>query len=89
MVFYAYDFEQYKRDRGLWNNYVEMVPGPVVTTTRELIEVLKEESFLKERIPSFASSWNEYSRGNAAKNVINFLFETEQVIPQEKIREHV
>src|SRR5699024_6365752 len=30
MLFYAYDFKEYAKERGIWKDYIERVPGPVV-----------------------------------------------------------
>src|SRR5699024_12602312 len=41
MVFFAYDLEEYAHSKGFWENYAELVPGPVVKNTDDLIDVLK------------------------------------------------
>ncbi len=42
MIFYPYDLEHYKKQRGFIEEYHTTVPGPVVYSTRELIEVIKK-----------------------------------------------
>ena len=88
MIFYAYDYEEYALKRGVWGDYAAQVPGPVVYDTKELIETIKSEHFLNDRIPSFAAEWNEYSTGDAAAKLIDKLFETEKEPQKLNIREH-
>lgn len=75
MIFYAYDFEEYRDKRGVWDNYYTKVPGPVVETTEEIIEVIEDKTFLLERVQPFANEWNKYSNGNSSENLINFLYD--------------
>src|SRR5690625_7135246 len=49
MIFYAYDLDEYIIKRGIWKDYTNQVPGPVVTTTKELIQVIKKQDRSEER----------------------------------------
>lgn len=89
MIFYAYDLEEYSKKRGIWPNYTDEVPGPVVQTTRELIEVIEKMEFNLEEVRNFAKTWNKYSNGNSTKNLIHALYEDISTEQDEKIREHV
>ena len=89
MIFYAYDLEEYSKKRGIWPNYTDEVPGPVVQTTRELIEVIDKMEFNLEEVRNFAKTWNKYSNGNSTKNLIHALYEDISTEQDEKIREHV
>jgi CDP-glycerol glycerophosphotransferase (TagB/SpsB family) len=73
IIFYAYDLEHYSRDRGLWNDYRSMMPGPVVRTTEELVQVIKQGAFDLEAIREFSRVWNQYSVGRSCKNLVEFL----------------
>ncbi|MFC7747608.1 CDP-glycerol glycerophosphotransferase family protein [Lentibacillus kimchii] len=77
MVFFAYDQEQYTEERGFWGSYEELVPGPVVTHTNELISVIEQNTFDFERIKSFADEWNQYSQGTASDSLIKAVYQTE------------
>lgn len=89
MIFYAYDLEDYSKKRGIWSNYKEEVPGPVVETTKELIELIEKMDFNLEEVHNFAETWNKYSTGNSTKNLISALYEDTPTEQEELIREHV
>src|SRR5699024_4551859 len=89
MIFYAYDYKDYARDSGVWEDYIEEVTGPVVTNTKELIQVIKEESYFIERVQPFAEDWNKYSEGNSSEQLIHTLYDIDHVKTGGKIREHV
>lgn len=74
MVFYPYDLKNYQKQRGIIEEYDSAVPGPVVYSTRELIEVIQEDMFNISQIEEFALKWNQYSKGNSSKNFISEIF---------------
>ncbi|HET7578176.1 MAG TPA: CDP-glycerol glycerophosphotransferase family protein [Bacillales bacterium] len=73
MLFYPYDLEEYREQRGLWADYESMVPGPVTHTTSEIIELIKEDQFDLQQVKDFAQTWNRYSRGNSSENFVRYL----------------
>ncbi|MFJ8263043.1 CDP-glycerol glycerophosphotransferase family protein [Rummeliibacillus sp. NPDC094406] len=72
-IFYPYDLQEYKMERGFWTDYNELVPGPVVSTDDELVYVLQKEDFDIERIKAFSASWNKYSDGHASSKLVDYL----------------
>lgn len=74
MIFYPYDMESYKSERGFWEDYSEFVPGPVVYKTKEIIDVIINHKFDYEKIREFKGKWNEYSRGHASESLVKELF---------------
>lgn len=89
MIFYAYDLDDYAQSRGVWENYTEQVPGPVVYTTKELIQTIVDKEFHVDKVPQFAEKWNKYSNGNSANKLIKVLYNIETIKHDEKIRKHV
>lgn len=87
MIFYAYDLDTYKDERGLWDNYEEQVPGPVVKNTMEIIHVIENKDYELHLVQPFADEWNRYSNGQSSTNLIQTIYEVE--VATEKIREHV
>lgn len=79
MIFYAYDFYKYAKQRGVWPDYKEKVPGPVVTETNELIEVIRKNKFPVEKILAFQKEWNQYSNGNSTENLVHTLYDTDHI----------
>lgn len=75
MIFYAYDLEDYAEKRGFWENYYSLVPGEVVKTTDELIDVIKRKQFNLEQITQFSNEWNKYSTGQSSKQLVDFLYD--------------
>ncbi|GMQ72461.1 CDP-glycerol glycerophosphotransferase family protein [Tetragenococcus halophilus] len=74
MLFFAYDYEDYVNDsRGVYLDYSEVVPGPIVTTTVELIEELQQIERLKnnyyEKIHQFYLDFCEFGRNADASKI--------------------
>ena len=89
MIFYAYDLDEYAEKRGLWKDYEERVPGPVVYSTDELINVIEQRAFQLEKVRPFAEEWNKYSQGNSSENLVKALYAEPVIEEKQKIREHV
>ncbi|MGG0130769.1 CDP-glycerol glycerophosphotransferase family protein [Bacillus tropicus] len=74
MIFYPYDLEQYKKQRGFIEDYHATVPGPVVYSTKELIEVIQKNDFNMNDIKTFSQKWNQYSKGNSSGSFVEKIF---------------
>jgi teichoic acid glycerol-phosphate primase len=74
MIFFPYDLDFYREERGVIQDYIEVVPGPVVFETEEIIKLLKNNSFDFEKIRDFSSKWNEYSKGVSSKKLVDYIF---------------
>jgi CDP-glycerol glycerophosphotransferase len=78
MFFYCYDLEEYKNHlRGFYFNLLEEAPGPVVKTTKELLEAIKNYDSRKyqERYDAFHAKYNHADDGKASQKVIDLLEE--------------
>ncbi len=82
MYFFAYDLEKYEQSlRGFYFDFLEEVPGPVVTTTEELVQAIQEkngENYWQEygiRYDAFCKKYNPYDDGHAAEKVIDIFYE--------------
>lgn len=42
MIFFAYDLEEYDRDRSFYNKYEDFVPGPIVRDTEGIISAVRQ-----------------------------------------------
>lgn len=84
MIFFAYDLEEYKAERGLWDQYESMVPGPVVKETEALITLIKDNKFNTELMKNYAVKWNKYSRGHSSESLVKYIFVREQYGEQAK-----
>jgi len=74
MIFYAYDLEEYTRERGIWEEYNDMVCGPIARNTEEIIQAIKKNDFDESEIKRFKEVWNRYSDGNSSDNLVNELY---------------
>ncbi|ASN04117.1 CDP-glycerol glycerophosphotransferase family protein [Virgibacillus necropolis] len=82
MIFFAYDKEEYANTVGFWEDYETLVPGSVVGTTEEIIEIIDKENFDPTQVREFAKQWNQYSRGNSSKNLVKALYTEEKEYQQ-------
>lgn len=74
MIFFPYDLKKYAKRRGIIGDYVQSVPGPIVYSTNELIQVIQTNVFDMEKLNDFNLDWNKYSQGNSSENLVNYLF---------------
>ena len=79
MIFFAYDLELYKNNlRGFYLDFEQEVPGPIVSTSDEVIkELLKLDSIksrYKDKINAFNKNYCQYENGDACKNIFNDVF---------------
>ncbi|MGY0691292.1 CDP-glycerol glycerophosphotransferase family protein [Virgibacillus sp. FSP13] len=77
MIFFAYDLAKYSQSRGFWTDYSELVPGPIVTNTEDLIRVIQEDKYDMQRIKEFSAQWNQYSTGHSSESLIDTLYTKE------------
>lgn len=80
MLFYAYDLEEYNQLKGFWEDYEQMVPGPITRTTDELIHSIKNGEFDLNTISSFAHQWNQYSVGYSSRRLVEALYTEDEAL---------
>lgn len=78
MIFFAYDMDEYKVTNGLIDNYEEVMPGPVVFSTFDLVRTIQDGNFDIQRVRQFAKEYNEFSNGNSSLNVARFILGIEE-----------
>lgn len=80
MIFYAYDLEKYLYgERGVYLDYEDIVPGPVVRTTQGIVDKLLDSDNLTERYKlkyeQFYDEFCQYGRdGDSARKTIRNVF---------------
>lgn len=82
MLFFAYDYNLYVNDtRGVYLDYKETVPGPVVETTDEIIEQLADFDTLTQNVQKglaeFYQEFCTFGRGDSAKAVVEAMLSAE------------
>lgn len=79
MIFYPYDLEKYEENPGIWARYEEIVPGPVVYHTEDIVRYIESNEFDIEKYRSFKLKWNEYSKGQSSENIVRYLLKRHNV----------
>jgi teichoic acid glycerol-phosphate primase len=72
-IFFPYDLDDYEKESGFWSSYEEVVPGPIVKSTDEIIELIRKDDFDLGEISAFSSRWNRYSMGHSSRALIDYL----------------
>lgn len=77
MIFYCYDLCEYRDSlRGFYFDFIKEAPGPVVETTQNLIQSIKEYDYetYKERYEAFNTKYNHADDGNASGKIIDLIY---------------
>jgi CDP-glycerol glycerophosphotransferase len=79
MIFFAYDLNNYKDNlRGFNLDFENEAPGPIVSTSDEIInEILKLDTIksrYSDKINSFNRKYCQYENGNSCKNIFEKVF---------------
>lgn len=80
MYFYCYDLERYKNKlRGFYFDFENEAPGPISTSTDELIEDIRNHNDInyRDKYEAFSYKYNPWDDGNASKKVITELLGNE------------
>ncbi len=76
MAFFAYDLDDYRdRERGFYFDFLPEAPGPVVTTTAELIDAVEHlgDGGYAERYERFRERFCHLEDGRATERVLDLL----------------
>lgn len=71
MVFFCYDYEEYKNEVGIEEGFQYWAPGKIVKKQRELVSAIQTPS--KENFDVFNQMWNEYTQGNARVQLLKWV----------------
>ncbi|MRH41296.1 CDP-glycerol glycerophosphotransferase family protein [Aquibacillus halophilus] len=86
MIFLAYDFEEYTKTRGFWEDYKLDIPGPLVKNTTEVINTIQLDKFNMKKIKDYAAKWNQYSKGLSSENLVNTLYRKQSQHSIDKVK---
>ena len=77
-VFFTYDLDEYlKNERGFYYDFKTTVPGPIVHTSDELIDVIENNKFDKSKISEFVKTQFDEIDGHSSERIVNFLLNNE------------
>lgn len=71
MIFFAYDLEEYDRDRSFYNKYEDFVPGEIVRDTEGIISAVRavQNSFDRQRVESFKEEFMNACDGHSTERI--------------------
>jgi CDP-ribitol ribitolphosphotransferase len=71
LYFYAFDYDEYTKDRGFYLDYLKEMPGPVCRTAGELTEAL-EQPYDMDRLISFRDRYISPDSHDETKAIVDF-----------------
>ena len=77
-VFFTYDLDEYlANERGFYYDFSSTVPGPIVFTSDELIDVIENDRFDKSKISEFVRSQFDEIDGHSSQRIVDYLLNNE------------
>lgn len=70
-ILYIYDYEQYKKEFGLYFDYSNFTPFPKVKTQEELVSAIKNYNVTAKEYDKFLADFCNYENINAAKKIVS------------------
>lgn len=75
MLFFAYDLEEYDRDRSFYYDYKSFIPGKLVLDTDEIISNVCGNDFEKEKIRPFKEKFMSACDGKSTKRISDYIID--------------
>lgn len=77
MIFFAYDLEEYDRDRSFYNKYEDFVPGPIVRDTEGIISAVRQaqSGFDSAEIENFRNYFMDVCDGHSTARIAEAFME--------------
>ena len=72
MLFFAYDLEEYNRERSFYFDYKSFVPGKIVADTEGIIKAIETGNFEKEKVAPFRKKFMSACDGNCTKRIAEY-----------------
>ena len=74
MIFFGPDIDRYNQDRGFFQDYFSMIPGPLCRTNEELIEIIENiDSYNLENIKIFKNKYMSSCDGKSTERILNYI----------------
>lgn len=74
IIFFTYDLDDYKRQRGVMAGFEEHLPGPMVKDTESIIELIKNNRFDLKKVEYYSGKWNQYSKGCSSERLVQTIY---------------
>ena len=73
-IFFTYDLDYYlANERGFYYDFKTTVPGPIVYTSDELIDAIKNDNFDKSKISEFVKTQFDEIDGHSSARIVDYL----------------
>ncbi|MFS0788319.1 CDP-glycerol glycerophosphotransferase family protein [Shouchella sp. 1P09AA] len=73
MIFFAFDVDEYTKDRDFYYAYQDFIPGELVKTTSELVKNIKDPTLNKEKLLLFIEYFFDKTDGRSSERFVNEL----------------
>ena len=70
---YAYDYEKYICERGIYINYEQVMPAPICTDFKQIIKLIQEKEYDRKKEIDFCNKYVENLDKNATKELSGFI----------------
>lgn len=74
-ILYAYDFEQYEKEFGLYFDYKSFSPFPIAYNEGQLIQAILAQNLSSEELKNFREKYAEFELGTEVEQIINLITE--------------
>lgn len=75
MIFYAYDLQKFREEgRNFYEDYEQYVPGPVVKSQQELVNIWQQGFEWKKKVADFRRKEFKFLDKNALKRLLELIF---------------
>ncbi|MEK5444557.1 CDP-glycerol glycerophosphotransferase family protein [Fredinandcohnia sp. FSL W7-1320] len=71
MIFFAFDLDKYTMERDFYYEYTSFVPGKIVKTSTELVNVIHSNDFMTEKIKPFVDKFFDQKDGKSSERFVN------------------
>lgn len=73
IIFFAPDLEEYKIDRGMYEEYEKIMPGPICKNEDDVLKSIKENCFNLEELKEFKNKYFDFKDGKSTERVVEFI----------------
>ncbi|MGL5414486.1 MAG: bifunctional glycosyltransferase/CDP-glycerol:glycerophosphate glycerophosphotransferase [Clostridium sp.] len=74
IIMFAYDKEEYLRERDFYYEYDSFVPGKIAKTNEDIVEIINKDDFDMNRIKEFKGKFFDHYDGQASKRLVENVF---------------
>ena len=73
IYFYDFDYDTYMKERGIYINYREEMPGPIEKEFKRIIQLIDQNYYDKNKINHFCNKYIENTEKNATKELTKLI----------------